>query len=157
VRVKDKTYFWMSVWWKTKNSSWGIYMSHIHCVVLQNKLEIPRDKNEVNNREIHECDGWEHDPDTMVDPLTTNPTHEVEVLVKTAPTIDSCREEDTELRKCQLPWYCSVSCILETKTRNFDQNAKIKSNFDQTAARAVLLKLKRFFFYRRNCCLFAAE
>jgi hypothetical protein len=68
-------------------------MSHIHCVVLQNKLEIPRGKNEVNKREIHECDGRKHDPDTMVDPLTPKPTHEVEVLVKGAPTIDSCREE----------------------------------------------------------------
>jgi len=26
-------------------------------VPRQNKLEIPRDKDEVNKREIHECDG----------------------------------------------------------------------------------------------------
>jgi hypothetical protein len=32
-------------------------MSHIHWVVRQNKLDIPRDKDEVNNREIHEADG----------------------------------------------------------------------------------------------------
>jgi hypothetical protein len=32
-------------------------MTHIHWVVRQNKLEIPRDKDEVNKREIHECDG----------------------------------------------------------------------------------------------------
>jgi hypothetical protein len=30
---------------------------HIHWVARQNKLEIPRDKDEVNIREIHECDG----------------------------------------------------------------------------------------------------
>ena len=36
----------------------------------QNKLEIPRDKAEVNKREIHERDGRVHDPDTMVAPLT---------------------------------------------------------------------------------------
>ena len=49
-------------------------MSHMHWVARQNKLEIPRDKDEVNSREIHECDGRAHDPDTMVDPLTPKPT-----------------------------------------------------------------------------------
>ncbi len=28
-------------------------MTHIHWVARQNKLEIPRDKDEVNKREIH--------------------------------------------------------------------------------------------------------
>jgi hypothetical protein len=32
-------------------------MSHIHWVPRQKKLEIPRDKDEVNKREIHEYDG----------------------------------------------------------------------------------------------------
>jgi hypothetical protein len=45
-------------------------MSHIHWVERQNKLEIPRDKDEVNKREIHECDGRVYDPDMMVVPLT---------------------------------------------------------------------------------------
>ena len=49
-------------------------MTHIHWVARQNKLEIPRDKDEVNKREIHECDGRVHDPDTMVAPLTPKPT-----------------------------------------------------------------------------------
>ncbi len=31
-------------------------MSHIRWVTRQNKLEIPRDKDEVNKREIHEYD-----------------------------------------------------------------------------------------------------
>ena len=31
-------------------------MSYIHWVARQNKLEIPRDKDEVNKREIHECE-----------------------------------------------------------------------------------------------------
>ena len=41
-----------------------MYLSHTHWVARQNKLEIPRDKDEVNKREIHEkptyecrCDG----------------------------------------------------------------------------------------------------
>jgi hypothetical protein len=49
-------------------------MSHIHWVARQNKLEIPRDKDEVNKREIHKCHGRAHDPDTMVAPLTPKPT-----------------------------------------------------------------------------------
>jgi hypothetical protein len=32
-------------------------MTHIHWVARQNKLEIPKDKDEVNKREIHECVG----------------------------------------------------------------------------------------------------
>ncbi len=49
-----------------EGQSWGIYMSHIHWIERQNKLEIPRDKDEVNKREIHECDGWPHDPDRLI-------------------------------------------------------------------------------------------
>ena len=45
-------------------------MTHIHWVPRQDKLEIPNDEEEVNTREIHKCDGQEHDPDTMVGPLT---------------------------------------------------------------------------------------
>jgi hypothetical protein len=30
-------------------------MSHIHWVERQNKLEIPKEKDEVNKREVHEC------------------------------------------------------------------------------------------------------
>ncbi len=43
-------------------------MPHIHWVARQNKLEIPRDKDEVKQREIRESDGQAHDPDTMVAP-----------------------------------------------------------------------------------------
>ena len=45
-----------------------------HWVARQNKLEIPRDKDEVNKREIREYDGRTHDPDTMVVPPTPKPT-----------------------------------------------------------------------------------
>jgi hypothetical protein len=55
-------------------------MTHIHCVARQNKLEIPRDKDEVNKREIHECDGRAHDPDTTVAQLTPKPTRRAEAL-----------------------------------------------------------------------------
>ncbi len=35
-------------------------MPHKYWAARQNKLEIPRDKDEVNKREIHECDGRAH-------------------------------------------------------------------------------------------------
>jgi hypothetical protein len=35
-------------------------MPHIHWVTRQNKLEIPTEKDEVNKREIRECDGRAH-------------------------------------------------------------------------------------------------
>ena len=38
-------------------------MPHIHWVARQNKLEIPKDKDEVNKQDIHDCDGRAHDPD----------------------------------------------------------------------------------------------
>jgi hypothetical protein len=70
-------------------------MPHIHWVARQNKLEIPRDKDEVNKREIHECDGRAHDPDTMVAPPTPKPTRKAEALARAPPIIALCREEDT--------------------------------------------------------------
>ena len=42
---------------------------HIHWVARQNKLEIPRDKDEDKQREIRESDGRAHDPNKMVAPL----------------------------------------------------------------------------------------
>ena len=55
-------------------------MSRIHWVARQNKLEIPKEKDEVNTREIHKCDGQAHDPGTMVAPLTPKLTRIAEVL-----------------------------------------------------------------------------
>jgi hypothetical protein len=92
-------------------------MPHIHWVTRQNKLEISRDKDEVNKREIHECDGRAHDPDTMVSPLKPKSTRKAEALVRTSSTIVSCREEDAALRKWPLPRYWCASCILETKIK----------------------------------------
>jgi hypothetical protein len=62
-------------------------MSHIHWVPRQNKLEIPKDKDEVNKQDIHECDGRTYDPDTMVDPLTPKPKRKTEALTRAPPTI----------------------------------------------------------------------
>jgi hypothetical protein len=114
-------------------------MSHIHWVARQNKLEIPRDKDEVNKREIHEYDGRTHDPDTKVVPLTPKPTRTVEVLVREPSTIVSCREEDAALRKWPLPRYCCASCILETKTK-----------VGSTAAKAPAPRIKPKFLLQKE-------
>ena len=62
-------------------------MPHIHWVPRQNKQEIPRDKDEVNKREIHECDGRTHDPDMMIAPPTPKPKQKAEALTRAPPTI----------------------------------------------------------------------
>ena len=62
-------------------------MSHIHWVARQNKLEIPKDKDEVNKQDIHDCDGRAYDPDTMVDPLTPKTKRKAEVFTRAPLTI----------------------------------------------------------------------
>ncbi len=117
MRTTDETYPWESVWWETKSESSGNFMSHIHWVTRQNKLEIPIDKDDVNKREIHECDGREHDPDTMVAPLTPKPTRKAKSLVRAPPTIVTRREEGVALKEVALPRYRCANCIFETKTK----------------------------------------
>ena len=87
-------------------------MPHIHWVPRQNKLEIPNDKEEVNTREIHKCDGQAHDPDTMEAPLTPKPTRKAEALANAPPTIASSREEDDVLKEVELTRYRCANCIL---------------------------------------------
>jgi hypothetical protein len=109
VRPKGKTCIWVSVRWKTKNSKWGIYMTRRHWVG-----RVPRDKGEINKREIHECDGWAHDPDTMADPLTPKVTLKPE-------TSPGCHRPLPYVVKKTLHWRsdhcCFARCILETKTK----------------------------------------
>jgi hypothetical protein len=64
-------------------------MSHIHWVARQNKLETPKEKGEVNKREVHEYDVRTRDPDAMVVSPTPNPTFKAEALVRVPPTIAS--------------------------------------------------------------------
>ncbi len=56
VRVVDKTYIWVSVWWKTKNEIWEIYTPRIHWVVRGTGT--PKDRDEVKRRDVWQCDGW---------------------------------------------------------------------------------------------------
>ena len=57
-------------------------MPHIHWVVRQNKLETPKEKDEVNKREVHDCDVRTRDPDGMVVPPTPKSTRIAEAWVK---------------------------------------------------------------------------
>jgi hypothetical protein len=99
--------------WKTiSRAQWPLSFSRF----IINNLEIPRDEDEVNKWEIHECDVRAHDPDTMVTPPTPKPTHKGETLTRSPSTIDLCHEEDSVVRKWSLSRYCSGNCILETKT-----------------------------------------
>jgi hypothetical protein len=74
-------------------------MPHIQWVARQNKLETPKEKDEVNKREVHECDGRVRDPDAMVGPPTPKPTRKAEALVGAPPTIASSCEENAALWK----------------------------------------------------------
>ena len=64
-------------------------MPRIHWVARQNKLETPKEKDEVIKREVHECDVRTRDPDAMVVPPTLKPTFKAEALAKAPPTIAS--------------------------------------------------------------------
>jgi hypothetical protein len=82
---------------------------HIHWVERQNKLEIPKEKDEVNKREVHECDVRVRDPDTMVVPPTPKPTFKAESPAKAPPTIASSCEGNAALKKWHLPRLCCAS------------------------------------------------
>ena len=80
-------------------------MPRTHWVTRQNKLETLKEKDEINKREVHECDGRVRDPDTMVVPPTPKTTRKTEALARAPPTIASSCEENAALRK----WHC---CLL---------------------------------------------
>ena len=81
----------------------------MHCVARQNKLETPKEKDEVNKREVHECDVRTRDPDAMVGPPTPKPTCKAEALARAPPTIASVCDGNAALKKWHLPQLCSAS------------------------------------------------
>ena len=99
-------------------------MPHIHWVVRQNKLEIPKEKDEVNKREVHECDVRTRDPDVMVVPPTPKSTCTAEALTRAPPTVASRREEDIALKEWSKPWLCCANGILETKANDGSTTVK---------------------------------
>ena len=89
----------------------------MHWGARQNKPETPKDKDEFNKQDIHDCDGRAHDPDTMVAPPTPRPTRKAKALTKAPPPIGWGDEEDAALKEVALPRYRCASCFLETKTK----------------------------------------
>ena len=104
----------------------GVYNALIDILkIVQSKYK----SNEVNKREIHECDGRADDPDTMVAPLTPKPTRKAEALSKAPPTIASSREEDAALKEVAKPRLCCANGIFETKTKDGSTAAKARPTF----------------------------
>ncbi len=83
-RDKDKTYIWVSVWWKTKNEIWKIYTSHIHWVARGTGT--PKDRDEVNRRDVCECDGWVWVLEVIGAPSILSVIRKSAVLTRVLPT-----------------------------------------------------------------------
>ena len=88
----------------------------MHSVARQNKLETPKEKDEVNKREVHECDVRTRDPDEMVVPQTPKSTWKVESLSRAPTTITSSCEGNTPLKKCNS--YVARDEILKLKQKS---------------------------------------
>ncbi len=84
MRAKDKTYKWVSVRWKTKNEIWEIYTSHIHCVARGTGT--PKDRDEVNKRDVCECDGWVWVLEVIGTPSILSVIRKVATLKRVLPT-----------------------------------------------------------------------
>jgi hypothetical protein len=74
-RGKEKTYIWESVWYGT-----------------------PKDKDEVNRREVCECEGWVWDFDTIGVPSRLRLIRKSAVLTRIFPTLDLSIEEKASWR-----------------------------------------------------------
>ena len=117
-------------------------MPHIHWVARQNELETPRDKDEVIKREIHECNGRAHDPDTMVAPLTPKPTRKTESLVKVPSTMASRHEENVTLKKWPKSWLSYANGILESKANDGSTAAKAPAPHERVVVYYESMKRK---------------
>ena len=81
----------------------------MHWVPRQNKLETPKEKDEVNKHEVREGDVKTRDPDVMVVPPTPKQTRKAEALARAPPTIASSCEENAAMRKWHEPPLCCAS------------------------------------------------
>ena len=106
-RTKEKTNMWVPVWWKTKKKTWGIYTPHIHWV--DRGTGTRKDRDEVNRREVCECDGWVCDLEVIVSPSRSKLTRKPTSLTRVLPTSDLSCEENVVLRKWNSPLVDSSS------------------------------------------------
>ena len=80
----------------------------------QNKLETSKEKDEVNKREVHKCDGRPHDPDSMVVPPTPKSWDS-----KPKPTDFSSLWINKRDLKIRYIYECRCDERLQTKTKEF--------------------------------------
>ena len=79
-------------WDERLKTGWGIYTSRIHWVARGTGT--PKDKDEVNKREVCECDGWVCDLETMGIPSILSVILSATALARMFPTLDlSCEEK----------------------------------------------------------------
>jgi hypothetical protein len=81
----------VSVWWKTKRWTWGIYTPHIHWVARGTGT--PKDRDEFNRREVWEWDGWVCDLEAIGATSIFSVIRSAAALVRMLSTLDlSCAE-----------------------------------------------------------------
>ncbi len=107
-------YPWFCVWTKTTvgeeksdtslslpfthlNNLFIIITTHVHWVPWGTGT--PKDKDEVNKREVYECDGYVCDLEDVGDPSIFNVIHSVADLPRMLPTLDLSCEEKAARRK----------------------------------------------------------
>jgi hypothetical protein len=76
-------------------------VSHIHWVAWGTGT--PKDRDEVNRRDVYECDGWLCVLEVIGDPLIFNLIRKVETLVRTSPTFSFRYTENTMRWKWKIP------------------------------------------------------
>jgi hypothetical protein len=130
-RAKDKTYSRMSVWWKTKNWSWEIYKPLRHWVARGTGT--PKDKDEINRREVCDCDGWVCDLDVMGAPSILSIIRKAAALARAKPTLLLSCEEKAAWRKWN--WSRSV-CASWTP-----EAAKISGQFPDEPVRIKVARI----------------
>ncbi len=117
-RAKDKTYIWVSVRWKTKNEIWEIYTSLIHWVVRGTWT--PKDRDEVNTRDVCECDGWVCVPEVIGVPSRVSVIRKTASLTSTLRWTRSvsrwiCTSDSLMNSLCDLPDVLSITDIKKTE------------------------------------------
>ena len=90
-------------------------MTHIHWVTWGTVT--PEHIDEVNKREVCECDGWVYDLDDTGTPSIFNIIHSTSTLLRIFPILDLNCEEKAEWRKWNWSRSCSARWTPETEKK----------------------------------------
>ena len=151
-RAKDKTYIWVSVRWKTQNQSWGIYAPRIHWVARGTGT--PKDRDDVNRRDVCECDGWACVLEVIGVPSIFKLIRKTATLARVLPTFDFCWAENAARRKWNMPrCVCAGWTPEAAKKRSVSQWAcKNKSRTNSLCNLPDVLAIVGL-HDRKDCCL----